>query len=115
MSVFDKVSTEYYVDGDNLGIYSTPSTNTAQIRLHYTKYPDSMSSDSDTMGLDDDYKTLIVLSAAIKLLRKLIPQDPQKYVLLRNALKDDFEEEEYKLYGRHRDGEAFVKIDHNDF
>ena len=104
----------YYKDGDYLGLYPTPSSSEA-IRVHFYYYPTTLSADSDAMGLPDDYKDLIAFKAALIALRKLLPKNPQKYLLIKQSLMQDMDIEEGKLYGRRSDGEKFIKISRNDF
>jgi|26BtaG_2_1085354.scaffolds.fasta_scaffold32178_2 hypothetical protein len=108
----------YYIWGNYIGFYSTPSTNTKEIRIHYTYVPTDLSSDTDNMAISDDFKDAVAFGAALKACKKkLRAKDPEKYILLQRVLEKDYfvEKERVIAIGAKKDGEAFATMDYVDY
>ena len=105
----------YYIRGNNLGLYPTPSTD-REIRIHFNYTPTDLSGNTDALALDDEFKDAIVFGSALKACkRRLRARNPEKYIPLQIALEKDFNEERERVLGMSKDGEAFVTMDSVSF
>lgn len=114
-NIFSHRTTKFYVDARKIGIRPRPSTNSIEIRVYYTYFPATLATDSATMALDDDYKQAIISGAALRVVKKLLAKDPEKYALLKVSLKSDQAEEKDKLFDLKDMGVGSVQADYNDF
>lgn len=105
----------YYIQGDNLCFNPVPSSYD-EVRIYYIKQPTTLSSDSDTIDLKDDYRNAIAYRAASKICRRMMSKNIEKYATLLKFMEDGFEREMDRLNAiKEYSGERVLTVGYRDF